>query len=64
MMLAYPQTKELLIWGLVDKHSQLQGFLPRTDCVEKRPVLFDLNYKPRLTREAVAAAPKAAPVRE
>lgn len=63
IMLSYPQTKELLMWGLVDKYSWLQGFLPRTDGVEKRPTLFDSNYKPKLMREAVAAALKAAPVR-
>ena len=63
MMLSYPQTKELLMWGLVDKYSWLQDFLPRTDGVEKRPTLFDSNYKPKQMREAVAAALKAAPVR-
>ncbi len=63
IMLSYPQTKELLMWGLVDKYSWLQGFLPRTDGVEKRPTLFDSNYKPKRMREAIAAALKSAPVR-
>lgn len=63
IMLSYPQTKELLMWGLVDKYSWLQDFLPRTDGVEKRPTLFDSNYQPKQMREAVAAALRAAPVR-
>lgn len=63
IMLSYPQTKELLMWGLVDKYSWLQSFLPRTDGVEKRPTLFDSNYQPKQMREAVAAALRAAPVR-
>lgn len=63
IMFDYPQTKELLIWGLVDKYSWLQDFLPRDDGVEKRPTLFNSNYQPKPVREAVAAALRAAPVR-
>lgn len=63
IMLSYPQTRELLIWGLVDKYSWLQDFLPREDGVEKRPTLFDSEYQPKLARQAVAAALRAAPVR-
>ena len=63
IMLSYPQTKELLIWGLVDKYSWLQDFMPRNDGVEKRPTLFDSEYRPKAAREAVAASLRAAPVR-
>ncbi len=63
IMLSYPQTKELLMWGMVDKYSWLQGFMPRTDDVEKRPTLYDSNYRPKAMREAVAAALRAAPAR-
>lgn len=63
LMLSYPQLTEVLMWGLVDKDNWLQGFLPRTDGVEKRPTLFDSAYRPKAMREAVAAALRAAPSR-
>ncbi len=64
LMLSYPQVKDVLMWGLVDSQSWLQGFLPRTDGVEKRPTLYDSSYQPKLMRDAVAAALRAAPVRQ
>lgn len=63
IMLGYPQTKELLMWGMVDKYSWLQDFLPREDGVEKRPTLYDSQYQAKPMREAVAAALRAAPAR-
>lgn len=60
---AYPQTKELLMSGMVDKYSWLQDFMPRQDDVEKRPTLYDPDCRPKLMRESVAAALHAAPVR-
>ena len=63
IMLSYEQTKDLLMWGLVDDQSWLQGFLPRDDGVLKRPTLYDEHYQPKPMRDAVAAALKAAPVR-
>lgn len=63
MMLSYQETKELLMWGMVDSMSWLQGFLPRTDGVEKRPTLYDSQYRPKLMRDAVGAALGAAPGR-
>ncbi|HCX10804.1 MAG TPA: glycosyl hydrolase, partial [Hyphomonas sp.] len=41
----------------------LQGFKPREDGIEKRPTLYDSSYRPKLMRDAVAAALKAAPTR-
>ena len=63
MMLAYEETKDLLVWGLVDSQSWLQGFLPRTDGVEKRPSPFDSLYRPKPMRAAIAAALESAPAR-
>lgn len=63
LMFSYPQVKELLAWGLVDKYSWLQTFLPRTDGVEKRPTLFDSSYAKKPIYDAVAAAIRAAPLR-
>ncbi|WP_370339587.1 endo-1,4-beta-xylanase [Parvularcula marina] len=63
IMFSYPETKELLVWGLVDKYSWLQNFKPRTDDVEKRPTPFDSNYQPKPMRDAIGEALKAAPGR-
>ncbi len=63
IMLDYPQTKELLMWGIVDKYSWLQDFLPRDDGVEKRPTIYDSQYRPKPMRQAIAAALRAAPAR-
>lgn len=63
MMLSYQATKDLLLWGLVDSQNWLQGFLPRTDGVEKRPSPFDSDYQPKPMRAAIAAALEAAPPR-
>lgn len=62
IMLSCPQTKELLISGLGDEYSWLQDFMPRNDDMEKRLTLFDPLYRPKVAREAVAAALRAAPV--
>lgn len=63
LMFSYPETKDLLMWGMVDHQSWLQTFLPRDDGVEKRPTLYDSAYRAKPMREAVAAALRAAPVR-
>lgn len=63
MMFSYVEVKDLLMWGLVDSGSWLQNFLPRADGVEKRPTLFDSDYRPKPMREAVAAALRDAPER-
>ena len=63
MMFAYPEVEELLVWGMVDKYSWLQDFLPREDDVEKRPTPYDSNYRPKPMRDAIADAFKSAPAR-
>lgn len=60
IMLSYEGLKEVLVWGLVDKYSWLQSFLPRTDGVAKRPTVFDGNYKAKTMRAAIAESLKAA----
>ncbi len=64
LMFSYPETKDLLIWGMVDGMSWLQNFLPREDGVEKRPTLYDSAYRPKIVRDAVAAALRDAPKRD
>lgn len=63
LMFSYLETKDLLMWGMVDHMSWLQTFLPREDGVEKRPTLYDSSYRPKPMREAVAAALRNAPIR-
>ncbi len=63
MMFSYPETRDVLMWGLVDSQSWLQNFKPREDGIEKRPTLYDSNYRPKLMRDAVAAALREAPAR-
>jgi endo-1,4-beta-xylanase len=61
--LDYPETKQVLAWGLADNHSWLQTWWPRPDKLPKRPTLYDAELKPKPLREAVAAAFRAAPER-
>lgn len=63
IMLSYPETKDVLMWGVVDSQSWLQNFKLREDGIEKRPTLYDSSYRPKLMRDAVAAAFRAAPAR-
>ena len=63
LMLSYPRVKQVLTWGVVDHRSWLQDRWRRTDGVAKRPLFYDVNYRPKLLREAIAAAFRAAPGR-
>jgi endo-1,4-beta-xylanase len=63
VMLSYRQMQQVLAWGLVDKYSWLQQRWARPDGLPKRPTLYDDDYRPKLLREAVAAALRAAPAR-
>ncbi|MCR5878621.1 endo-1,4-beta-xylanase [Phenylobacterium sp. J367] len=63
IMLDYPETKQVLMWGLADHHSWLQGWWPRPDGIAKRPTLYDAALKAKPMREAVAEAFRAAPER-
>ena len=63
IILSYRQLKEVLVWGLADKYSWLQGTSPRPDNLPKRPTPFDDAFRPKPMREAIAAAFRAAPPR-
>ena len=63
IMLAYPAMRYVMAWGLVDKYSWLQEFIPRADGLPQRCALYDNDYRPKPLREAFAAAFAAAPVR-
>ncbi len=62
-MLSYPQLRTVMAWGLVDKYSWLRQRWPRADGLPKRPSPYDDNYQPKLLREAIADAFRAAPAR-
>jgi endo-1,4-beta-xylanase len=61
LMLSYKQLRYVMAWGLVDKYSWLQDRTPRADGLPKRPCPYDDNYQPKLLREAMAGAFRAAP---
>jgi endo-1,4-beta-xylanase len=63
IMLAYPQLRDILAWGMVDRYSWLTGFDPRADKSIKRGTPYDSEFRPKPLREAIAAAFAAATVR-
>jgi len=54
LMLSYPQLHDVLAWGMVDRYSWLTGFDPRADHSIKRGTPYDLNFRPKPLREAIA----------
>lgn len=63
LMLPYPQLKQFLCWGLVDRYSWLHGFAPRPDGLPQRGTPFDDRYRPKPLYQAIAKALQAAPKR-
>ena len=64
VMLSYPQLRDILAWGMVDKYSWLQGFAPRADGLPQRCCPYGDDYRPHPMRDALAdlfagAAPRA-----
>ena len=56
VMLSYPQLRDVLAWGMVDKYSWLTDFDPRADKSIKRGTPYDAQFRPKPLREAIAAA--------
>jgi endo-1,4-beta-xylanase len=63
IMLADKATRTVMVWGMVDKHSWLQEFVPRADGLPQRCAPYDDHYLAKPLREAFAAALAAAPLR-
>jgi endo-1,4-beta-xylanase len=63
MMLAYPQLRNVMTWGLDDRYSWLQDRSPRKDGLPKRPTPYDADFKAKPLREAIASALRSAPGR-
>ena len=64
VMLAYPQLSDVLVWGMTDRYSWIEGFEPRPDRAKRRPCPYDADFKAKpmraAIRDAFAAAPSAA----
>jgi endo-1,4-beta-xylanase len=56
LMLSYPQLRDVLCWGMCDRYSWLDGFDPRADRTLKRGTPYDVNFRPKPLREAIASA--------
>jgi len=63
LTLDFREVNAVLCWGLADHYSWLQGRTPRVDGLPKRPTPYDAQLQPKLLREAIAAALRAAPRR-
>ena len=62
VMFSYPQLRDVLAWGMVDKYSWLTDFDPRSDKSIKRGTPYDSQFRPKPLRDAIAAAFVEAPV--
>jgi endo-1,4-beta-xylanase len=56
IMLSYPQLRDILAWGMVDRYTWLTGFDPRADKSIKRGLPYDTNFQAKPLRNAMAAA--------
>nr|WP_299597630.1 endo-1,4-beta-xylanase [Sphingomonas bacterium] len=63
LMFSYRQTREMLVWGMVDRYSWLQTYAPRPDKAAKRPNTHDDNYASKPMRDAIAKAFAATSIR-
>ncbi|WCM29026.1 endo-1,4-beta-xylanase [Sphingomonas sp. QA11] len=63
VMFAYPQLSDVLVWGMCDRYSWIEGFEPRNDGAKRRPCPYDGDFKPKPMRAAFAEALAAAPTR-
>jgi endo-1,4-beta-xylanase len=63
ILLTYLRMGDVLVWGMSDRYSWLQGFAPRADGQPKRACPYDADYRAKPMREALAAAFAAAPAR-
>jgi len=62
VMFSYPQLRDVLAWGMVDKYSWLEDFDPRTDKELKRATPYDRSFQPKPLRDAIASSFSRAPL--
>ncbi|WP_375271061.1 endo-1,4-beta-xylanase [Sphingomonas sp.] len=63
IMLSYPSLRDVLLWGMTDRYSWIEGFEPRKDKLPRRPCPYDAAFRAKPMRAAIAAAIAAAPPR-
>ncbi|WP_375421219.1 endo-1,4-beta-xylanase [uncultured Sphingomonas sp.] len=63
VMFSYPAVRDVLLWGMSDRYSWIEGFEPRSDGVRRRPCPYDDAFVAKPMRAAIAAAVAAAPAR-
>jgi endo-1,4-beta-xylanase len=57
MLMAYPLLDEVLVWGMCDKYSWLQGFgAPRADGTAIRAAPYDSSFQPKPLRDTYMEA--------
>jgi endo-1,4-beta-xylanase len=60
LMLSYPQLGDVLAWGMTDRYSWLTGFDPRADKTRQRGSPYDVNFRPKPLRAAMAESFRSA----
>jgi endo-1,4-beta-xylanase len=63
LTLSFTQVNALLCWGLADNYTWLQRRIPRADGLPKRPTPYDVQFRAKPLRNALAAALRGAPPR-
>lgn len=61
--LSYPQLRDVLVWGMSDRYTWLNGFTPRADKSRNRATPYDDSFRPKPLRRAIGDALAAAPAR-
>lgn len=55
VMFAYPELRDVLVWGMCDKYSWLRS-MPRSDGQPRRPCPYDAGFKPKPMHSAIDGA--------
>lgn len=63
VMFAYPQLRDVLVWGMTDRYSWIEGFEPRADGSHRRPCPYDARFVAKPLHAAIAMAFEHAPKR-
>ncbi len=63
VMFSYPQLRDVLVWGMCDRYSWIEGFEPRADRARRRPCPYDDRFVAKPMYAAIAAAFEHAPMR-
>ena len=56
VMFSYSQLQEVLVWGMCDKYSWLQGFQPRADGLPRRPCPYSAAFQAKPMHGAIESA--------